>query len=323
LKIIEWLVVTLLSALFGVPMAHAQDYPSKPVTLIVPQAPGGANDITARAIAKALGESMKQTFIVDNRPGAGGNIGAQQAARAPNTGYTLMLTLGSTLVINPHLYKRPGFDAKDFEPIGPIVRTPYVLVTNSSFPAKNVAELVAAAKARPGEIFYGSAGNGTPNHLLGEMFKTLTKTKIVHVPYKGAAASLNDTVAGQTQMNFSSLPLALPLIRDGRLHALGITSISRSALAPDIPTFAESLPGFTPDMWIGLLAPAGTPKAIVQKLHAELQAALKSKELRGTLEAQGLEVVLTQSPSEFAAMIAKESANWKKIVTEAGASVDE
>ena len=302
----------------------AASYPNKQVTFILTQAPGGANDITGRAIAQKLTEMLKVPFIIDNRPGAGGNIAAQYVAKTPKDGYTLLLALGNTIVINPFLYKSTGFDAqKDFEPVAPIVRAPYVLVTNPAFPPKTIKELITYAQARPGQLFYGSAGNGTPNHLLFDLFKYLTKTDIVHVPYKSAAASAMDTVSGQVPMNFSSVPLALPLIRDGRLRALGITSITRSALAPEIPPIADTVPGFNPDMWVGILAPAGTPKDIVAKLHADIQKAIHSKDFRDNMSEKGLDVAPTASPADFATMIAAESLRWKKIIAESGAAIDE
>jgi tripartite-type tricarboxylate transporter receptor subunit TctC len=302
----------------------AAGYPNKQVTFILTQAPGGANDITGRAIAQKLTEMLKVPFIVDNRPGAGGNIAAQYVAKAPKDGYTLLLALGNTIVINPYLYKSTGFDAqKDFEPVAPIVRAPYVLVTNPAFPPKTIKELITYAQARPGELFYGSAGNGTPNHLLFDLFKYLTKTNIVHVPYKGAAASAMDTVSGQVPMNFSSLPLALPLIKDGRLRALGITSVTRSPLAPEIPPIADTVPGFNPDMWVGILAPAGTPKEIVNKLHSDIQKAINSKDFRDSMTEKGLDIAPTSSPADFTKMIQVESLRWKKIIAESGATIDE
>ena len=325
--IMKYLLSSMLGLALLISHAYAQSaasYPNKQVTFILTQAPGGANDITGRAIAQKLTEMLKIPFIVENRPGAGGNIAAQYVAKAPKDGYTLLLALGNTIVINPYLYKNTGFDAqKDFEPVAPIVRAPYVLVTNPLFPPKTVKELITYAQARPGELFYGSAGNGTPNHLLFDLFKYLTKTNIVHVPYKWAAASAMDTVSGQVPMNFSSLPLALPLIKDGRLRALGITSVIRSPLAPEIPPIADTVPGFNPDMWVGILAPAGTPKDIVAKLHSDIQKALNSKDFRDNMAEKGLDIAPTASPAEFTKMIAVESMRWKKIIAESGASIDE
>jgi len=325
--IMKYLLSSMLGLALLISHAYAQSaasYPNKQVTFVLTQAPGGANDITGRAIAQKLSDMLKVPFIVDNRPGAGGNIAAQYVAKAPKDGYTLLLALGNTIVINPYLYKNTGFDAqKDFEPVAPIVRAPYVLVTNPSFPPKTVKELITYAQARPGVLFYGSAGNGTPNHLLFDLFKYLTKTNIVHVPYKGAAASAMDTVSGQVPMNFSSLPLALPLIKDGRLRALGITSVTRSPLAPEIPPIADTVSGFNPDMWVGILAPAGTPKDIVAKLHSDIQKALNSKDFRDNMSEKGLDIALTASPADFAKMIAIESERWKKIIIETGASINE
>jgi tripartite-type tricarboxylate transporter receptor subunit TctC len=302
--------------------AHAQTYPSKPVTLIVPFAAGGANDTVARPYAQKMSQNLGQQFVVDNRPGAGGNIGAQLAAKAPKDGYTLMLTLGTTLTANPWLYKKVPFDSiKDFEPITPIATAPYVLVVNPSFPAKSVKELIDFAKAKPGQLNYASAGNGTPNHLLGEMLKTVAGIDIVHVPYKGAAAALTDVVGGQVPMAFNSMPSAIPFMKGGQLRVLGVAQEKRTPLAPDIPAIAEMIPGFGALSWYGLLAPAGTPKEIIAKLHAESVKVLNDKEVKEKMAAQGAEVWVT-TPEQFAAFIKEDLAKWAKIVKASGAQID-
>lgn len=302
--------------------AHAQTYPSKPVTLIVPFAAGGANDTVARPYAQKMSQNLGQQFVVDNRPGAGGNIGAQLAAKAPKDGYTLMLTLGTTLTANPWLYKKVAFDSiKDFEPITPIATAPYVLVVNPSFPAKSVKELIDFAKAKPGQLNYASAGNGTPNHLLGEMLKTVAGIDIVHVPYKGAAAALTDVVGGQVPMAFNSMPSAIPFMKGGQLRVLGVAQEKRTPLAPDIPAIAETIPGFGALSWYGLLAPAGTPKEIIAKLHAESVKVLNDKEVKEKMAAQGAEVWVT-TPEQFAAFIKEDLAKWAKIVKASGAQID-
>jgi len=301
---------------------HPQTYPSKAVTLVVPQAAGGANDAVARVYAHKMSENLGQQFVVDNRAGAGGNIGAQYAAKAPKDGHTLLLTLGTTLTANPALYKKLGFDPiKDFEPITPIATAPYVLVVNPSFPAKSVKELIDLAKAKPGQINYGSAGNGTPNHLLGEMLKATAGIDMVHVPYKGAAAALTDVVGGQVPVAFNSLPSAMPFIKAGQLRVLGVASEKRSPLAPDVPAIAEMAPGFGVLSWYGLLAPAGTPKEVIAKLHAESVKALSTSEVKEKMAAAGAEVY-TSTPEEFAAMIKEETAKWAKIVKASGAQID-
>lgn len=313
-------IVAALVLVSGI--GYAQTYPTKPVTLIVPQAAGGANDAVARVYAHKMGELLGQQFVVDNRPGAGGNIGAGLAARAPKDGYTLMLTLGTTLTANPSLYKKTGFDTvKDFEPITPVATAPYVLVVNPSFPAKSVKELIDMAKAKPGQINFASAGNGTPNHLLGEMLKTVAGIDMVHVPYKGAAAALTDVVGGQVPVAFNSLPSALPFIKAGQLRVLGVASEKRTPLAPDIPAIAESVPGFGVLSWYGLFAPAGTPKEVIAKLHAESVKALSLPETKEKMAAAGAEV-FTSTPEQFAKMIKEETEKWTKIVKASGAQVD-
>jgi len=314
------LALTALALAWG--SVHAQTYPSKPVTIIVPQAAGGANDTVARTFAHKLGENLGQQFIVDNRAGAGGNIGAQLAARAPKDGHTLLLTLGTALTANPALYKKIAFDPiKDFEPITPVATAPYVLVVNPSFPAKSVKELIDLAKAKPGQINYASAGNGTPNHLLGEMLKTVAGIDIVHIPYKGAAAALTDVVGGQVPVAFNSMPSAMPFIKANQLRVLGVASEKRTPLAPDVPAVSESVPGFGVLSWYGLLAPAGTPKEIITKLHAESVKVLNTPEVKEKMASQGAEVY-SSTPEQFAAMIKEEMAKWAKIVKASGAQID-
>lgn len=314
------LVLTALALASG--GLQAQTYPSKPVTLIVPQAAGGANDAVARVYAQKMGEVLGQQFVVDNRPGAGGNIGAQLAAKAPRDGYTLVLTLGTTLTANPSLYAKIPFDSiKDFDPITPVATAPYLLVVNQSFPAKSVKELIDIAKSKPGQINYASAGNGTPNHLFGEMLKTVAGIDIVHIPYKGAAAALTDVVGGQVPMAFNSMPSTLPFVKAGQLRVLGVASEKRTSLAPDIPSVAETIPGFGALAWYGLLAPAGTPKEIIAKLHAESIKVLNSKETKDKMATQGAEV-FTSTPEQFTAMIKEETAKWAKIIKATGARVD-
>ena len=297
-------------------------YPSRPVTVIVPQAAGGANDAIARIVTQKLGEIMGQTFLVDNRPGAGGNVGTAQAAKAKPDGYTLMLTTNSAHVINPSIYKSTGFDpVKDFEPVGLVASAGYLLVANSAFPANSVAELISQAKAKPGQISYASAGNGTLNHLIGEMFKRAAGIDMLHVPYKGSAGAATDVAGGQVPVSVQSVPSALPFLQSGKIKVLGVVNEKRLATMPNAPTIGETLPGFGSTPWYGLLAPAGTPKDIISKLQAGLEKALASKEVVDKLAAQGCEV-LTGGPVQFATLIRADLPRWNKIVKDSGAQID-
>jgi tripartite-type tricarboxylate transporter receptor subunit TctC len=303
--------------------AVAQDkYPAKPVTMIVPQAPGGANDAVARILAAKLSEEMGQQFIVDNRPGAGGNIGTVAAARARPDGYTLLVTVSSAHVINPFLYKNAGFDpVKDFEPVAMFATVAYLLVVNPSFPAKSVKELIELAKAKPGDVQYASAGNGTLNHLLGEMLKTMAGIDMVHIPYKGAAASVTDVVGGRVPVSFQSAPSSISFVKSGKLRVLGVANEKRVPTMPDVPTIGETVRGFGATPWYGVLAPAGTPKPIVAQLSAAIAKALDSKDLQDKMAAQGA-VAAKMTPEQFAALIKEELPRWQKIVKTSGAQVD-
>ena len=316
------LLASALTALMAVP-AHAQgQYPSRPVTVIVPQAAGGANDAIARIVTQKLGEIMGQSFVVDNRPGAGGNVGTAQAAKAKPDGYTLMLTTNSAHVINPAIYKSTGFDpVKDFEPVGLVASAGYVLVANSAFPANSVADLIAQAKAKPGQISYASAGNGTLNHLIGEMFKRAAGISMLHIPYRGSAGAATDVAGGQVPVSVQSLPSSLPFLQSGKIKVLGVVNEKRLASLPNVPTIGETLPGFGSTPWYGLLAPAGTPKDVVAKLQAALEKTLASKEVADKLAAQGCDV-LVASPAQFAALIRDDLPRWSKIVKDSGARID-
>jgi tripartite-type tricarboxylate transporter receptor subunit TctC len=311
----------LLAALAGT--AAAEDkYPSKPVTVIVPQAPGGANDAIARVIAQKLTEQTGQQFIVDNKPGAGGNIGTVAAAKSKPDGYTVLLTVNSAHVINPSLYKAPGFDpVKDFEPISPVATAGYALVANTSFPAKNVAELITVAKAQPGKFVIASAGNGTLNHLIGEMLQRQAGIQLTHVPYKGASAAVTDVIGGQVQLSVQSLPSSLQFIKSGKLKVLGVVNEKRVSALPEVPTIGETIKGFGSTPWYGLLAPVGTPKAIVEKLQAEVAKAVDSADAKEKLAVVGCEPFRT-SPQQFAAMVKDDLPKWARIVKESGATVD-
>ncbi|MBC7730025.1 MAG: tripartite tricarboxylate transporter substrate binding protein [Microbacteriaceae bacterium] len=303
--------------------AFAQDkYPSKPVTVIVPQAPGGANDTIARIVAQKLTEALGHQFIVDNKPGAGGNIGTAAAAKGKNDGYTLLLTVNSAHVINPSLYKSAGFDPiKDFEPISLVATAGYVLVANNNFPPKNVAEFIAAAKAAPGKYTIASAGNGTLNHLIGEMLGKAAGIDLTHVPYRGAAAAVTDLVGGQVQVSVQSLPSSIAFIKSGKLKVLGVVNEKRVSALPDVPTIGETISGFGSTPWYGLFAPAGTPKAIVAQLQAALAKVLDAPDTRDRLATVGCEPVKS-TPEQFAALVKDDLPKWAKIVKDSGATVD-
>ncbi|MEY2622678.1 MAG: putative extracytoplasmic binding receptor [Pseudomonadota bacterium] len=304
-------------------LAMAQDkYPAKPVTLIVPQAAGGANDAIARVIAQKLTEQTGQSFVIENRTGAGGNVGAAAAAKTRPDGYTLMLTADSVMVINPALYKTTGFDTlKDFEPVASVATAGYVLVAHPGFPAKNVAELIALAKQQPGKINIGSAGNGTLNHLIGEMLGKEAGIDLVHVPYKGAAAAVTDLVAGQVQVSVQSLPSSIAFIKNGKINVLGVVNPKRISALPDSPTIGETLKGFGTTPWYGLFAPAGTPKAIVAQLNAEIAKALESKDVQERLAGVGCEPHKSTT-EQFSGLIRADLQRWAGTVKSSGASID-
>ncbi len=315
------LILALATAAFGTALAQDK-YPSRPITLIVPQAAGGANDAIARVVAQKLAEQFGQGVIVENRPGAGGNVGTALAARAKNDGYTLMLTVNSAHVINPSLYKSTGFDpVKDFDPVSPVATAGYALVANPTFPAKNVQELVTLARAQPGKITIASAGNGTLNHLIGEMLSKATGIEMIHVPYKGAAAAVTDLVGGQVQVSVQSLPSSIAFIKSGKLKVLGVVNEKRVAALPDTPTIGETVKGFGSTPWYGVFVPAGTPKAIIAQLNAEIAKALDSKDVLEKLAGVGCEPYKS-TPEQFAAVVRDDLPRWAKIVKDSGATVD-
>ncbi len=315
-------IVSALALLFTASAAQADTWPSKPIQMIVPQAPGGTNDIVARLVAADLSQRLGQQVVVENRPGAGGNIGTQTAARARPDGYTLLMTISSSQAINPSLYRSVPFDpVKDFEPIAPVASVPNVLVVNPAFPAKTLPELINMAKAKPGEYRYASAGNGTLNHLLGEMLNSMAGIQLEHVPYKGVAPALNDVLGNQVPMAFASLPSVLAHIKAGKVRALGVSSARRSPFAPEIPTIGETVPGYSGDLWVALFAVKGTPKEVTEKLAQTMQTALADKGLRDKLAAQGAEV-MTGSPQQLATLLKGDIDKWAKIVKSSGAQVD-
>ena len=303
--------------------AHAQAYPTKPITIIVPFSAGGTTDILARVVGLHMGATLGQPVIVDNRAGAGGNIGGQTAARANADGYTIFMGTVGTHAINQSLYKKMPFDPiKDFAPLSRVAMVPNLLVANPNQPYRNVKELIAYAKANPGKVNFASAGNGSSIHLSGELFKQMTGVDMQHVPYKGSAPAVADLLGGQTSIMFDNMPSAIPHVKGGKLRALAVTTAKRSPALPDVPTIAESgVPGYEATSWFGLLAPAGTPPAVVGQLNAAILKALADPEVKKKLAEQGAEAH-GETPAQFAAFIQSETAKWGKVVQASGASLD-
>jgi len=304
--------------------ARAADaYPAKPVRFVVAFPPGGGTDIIARSIAQKLAERIAQQVVVDNRPGAGGNIGTDIVAKSAPDGYTMLMGSAGPLAINASLFGKMPFDPiKDLAPVTLAASTPNVLVVHPSLKAATVEELIALAKARPGEINFASSGHGTPAHLAGELFDSMAGVKMVHVPYKGAAPALADLLGGQVQLMFSTMPPALPHVKDGKLRALAVTSAKRSPAAPDLPTLDEiALPGFEANTWHGVVVPAGTPRAIIARLNREIVAILHLPDVVERFSSQGAEA-LGSTPEEFAAYIRSETLKWAKVVRDSGAKAE-
>ncbi len=317
------LLALACAALMAAGPAAAEPYPSRPVTLVVPQTAGGTNDIVGRLVGQKLGEVMHASVVIDNRPGAGGNIGTQFVAKGPKDGYTLLMTISSSQAINPALYKNPGFDpVKDFKPVGLIGAVPNVLLVNPAFPAKNLDEFLKLARHKGANYQYASAGNGTLNHLLGEMLNSMAGISLQHVPYKGVAPALNDVLGGQLPIVFASLPSALSHIKAGKLRALAVSGDKRSPLLPDVPAIAEAVPGYNGTLWIGLFAPAGVPPDVLATLQDATRKALAAKDLRDRLDQQGVEIAAPTSPEQFAALLQDDLAKWARIVKASGAAVD-
>jgi tripartite-type tricarboxylate transporter receptor subunit TctC len=312
-------VLFLLSALqCAVALAQSAAYPTKPVRFIVPSAAGGGTDIIARAVSLKLSETFGQQFVVDNRPGAGQMIGIELAAKSPPDGHTILMA-ASTLAINPVMYKKVPYDpVRDFAPITQAASLPNVLVVHPSLPVKSVAELIAYARQRPGELNFASAGIGTSPQMSIELLKSMAGIDMVHIPYKGTAPGVVDLLAGQVLVMAPNLLTALPHIKSGKLRALAVTSSKRSQALPDVPTVAESgLAGYDSTQWYGVLAPAGTPREIVSRLHDAIVHALRDAEVGKRLAADGAEAV-GSSPEEFAAFIKSESEKWSKVAAAAG-----
>jgi len=299
--------------------AAAQDYPTRPVVLVSPFPPGGSVSLVARIVAEKMGETLGQSIVVENRGGAGGTIGARSVAKSPPDGYTLLLGYTGTLAIGPSMYPNAGFDPrKDFAPVGRIGTAPTLLVVHPSVPVHSVAELIAYAKANPGKLNFGSAGIGTVGHLAGELMATMAGLRLVHVPYKGTGPAITDLPGGHIPMMFTPVPTAHAQAESGLLRALAVTGAERSSLLPNVPTVAESgLPGYEAALRYGLVAPAGTPRAIIERLNKELRTALAAEDVRSRLAADGAEV-LPSTPEQYAADIDREEATWSKVVNALG-----
>jgi tripartite-type tricarboxylate transporter receptor subunit TctC len=312
-----FITVAALAAAFS--SAQAQNYPTRPITLVIPFAPGGSTTIVGRGVAEKMGELLGEKIIVDNRPGAGGTVGTRAVAKSEPDGYTLVLGYTGTLAIGPSLYKNVGYDPrKDFAPIGMIGNAPNSLVVNPSFPAKTVAELITYAKANPGTVNFGSAGAGTASHITGEYFARSAGITLVHIPYKGTGPALTDLLGGHIPMAFAPIPASHTNVAAGKLRALAVTSTQRSGLLPDVPTIAESgLPGFDASLYYGLAAPAGTPRPIIDKLNKALRDALASDEVKRQLGNDGTDIT-PGSPEDYAALIDKDEKKWAQLVKASG-----
>ena len=321
---------TTLAALVAAPLwcqsARAQAFPSRPLRILVPFTPGGSADVLARAIGAEISKSLAQPVVIENVPGAGGSLGGERAAKSPADGYTLLMGHVGTLAVNPSLYPKLGYDpVRSFAPVAWVARVPNLLVVHPSVSAKDLKELVALAKSRPGQLAYGSGGNGSAAHTTMEYFKLQTGTSFLHIPYRGTAPSVNDLLAGQLQALFTGVPALLPHIRAGKMRALAVSSPKRLALLPDVPTVAESgiagTRGFEADQWYGLVAPAGTPADVVAVLNQHVNKALTSEDVRSRLASEGAEAT-PATPQVFGELIAQEIPRWAKVVKAARISLD-
>jgi tripartite-type tricarboxylate transporter receptor subunit TctC len=320
-RLITGAVLTALAASLSVPVA-AQTYPSKPVRLIVPFAPGGFTDVVARILGQRLSVSMGQQFIIENKAGAGSTIGTDFVAKAAPDGYTLVM-ISTTHVISPWIYKSMPYDPiKGFVPVTKLVDSPYVLLVNPKVPARNVQEFIALAKASPDTIRYASSGNGSSQHLMGGLFASLTGTKLQHVPYRGSSGAATDLVAGVVESSFAGVPNALAQVPAGRLRALAVTTGKRIPQLPDVPTLQEAgVPGYEASVWLALLAPAGTPRDIVNRLNAEVAKLMESGETRKALYEAGVEVSLS-TPDALGEYMVKEMERWGKVVKDTGTKLE-
>jgi tripartite-type tricarboxylate transporter receptor subunit TctC len=310
-KILAALALAALPAI-----ATAQSYPTKPIRLVVPFPPAGATDILSRELARMLSERLKQQVIVDNKPGAGGTLGSDLVARSAPDGYTIQMATSSTHSIGPSLNPKIPYNAQtDFTPVAHVANATNVLVVSPSVKANTVAELVADIKAKPGQYNFGSSGNGTIVHLTGELFKSMTGTYIVHIPYRGTALVIPDMVSGQIQLLFDNVASALPHIRDGRVKALGVTSLTRSPLLPNLPTVSDTVPGFESNTWFGVFGPKNMPAEATQRLNTEIGAVLRTPEFQERLRTLGYDAA-GGSPADFAKVVASDTAKWARLIKE-------
>jgi len=302
--------------------ASAQGFPNKPVKIIVPFGPGGFTDVAARILQKELAPVLGQPVIIENRPGAGSTIGTDAVAKAEPDGYTLAM-VSTAHVISPHIYKQMPYDPiKDFTPVMRLAEGPYVLTVHPSLPVKNVSELIALAKARPGEIDYASSGNGSSQHLVGALFCSMAGVKLNHVPYKGSNQAMNDVLGGQVKVTFAGVPNVLPNLGTGKLRALAVSTSTRYAELPNVPTIAEAgVPGYDATIWLGLLAPPNTPRDVVQRLNADITRILSTPEAKKLMASAGVDVA-TSTPEEFGRLMQSELERWGKVVRETGATVN-
>ncbi len=323
LRKISSLIAGLLLLLQAVPAVHATDYPTRPVTLVVAFPPGGASDVLARILGRKLEQILGQPFVIDNRPGAGGNVAAEAVAHAAPDGYTLLTGNNAILATNAALYKKINFDpVADFAPIGLIGSQANILVVNPALPVKSMDELIALARANPGKLNFASSGHGLAAHLAGELFKAEAKIDIIHVPYKGAAPALQDVIAGHVQMMFATASSVVPHIRDGKVRPLGVAALKRTTVLPDIPTIDElGIKNFDATTWHGLVAPARTPREIIATLNRALAATLDDAAVKTSLAALGVDVI-GGTPEEFAAYIKSEIPKWTAIIKASGAKLD-
>ena len=298
--------------------AQSQPYPNKPIKIISPFATGGIADTFSRVVGQGLSESLGQPVVVENKTGGGGNIGADFVAKAPADGYTLVMGNIGSHAVNPYLMKNMPYDPlKDFEPVAYVLDAEGLLVVNPTIPVKNVNELIAYVKARPGQVSYGSGGMGTTSHLAGELFKSLAKVDMTHIPYKGNAPAITDLIGGQTQVMFATMPTVLPYVKTDKLKALAVIGSSRASSLPDMPTVAETLPGFDVSNWIGIFAPAGTPKPIINKLNAEIIKIMQQPAVQKRLETEGAKFK-PMTPEAFGAFQKNEALKWAKTIKDSG-----
>jgi len=308
--------------LFPCTFARADDYPNRPIHVIMPYSPGGPTDIYARLLAQHLGEALKQPLVMENRPGAGTIVGTDVAAKAAPDGYTLLM-MSSTHTVNESLHPKKSYQLmRDFVAIAPVINSDLVMVVYPSLPANNVKEFIQLAKSKPGTLNFASSGQGSNYHMAGELFKLMTGTDLVHVPYKGSGGARTDILAGQVQMMFDSVPTMAPFVQDGKVRALATTGTERSQILPDVPTMSEAgVPGYEANLWVGLMAPTGTPKPIVDLLNAQIRKILTRPDIKEILAKQGA-VPMSMTPDEFDAFVRSQIVKWEKIVHTAGLKID-